>query len=570
MSSSASVALTYHYEDTVSSVATGRLSKITGTGLPSAGVTYTYVPNSNLVNKHEFKTGSSTVVLDALWTHEPNRDLLTQVKNTLYTTTPQVSQYDYVNDSVARRTSMAMSGNMFSASHFFAWGYNDRNELTTADQFLGTPSSPGNRLAQYGDYDYAYDNIGNRDSYRLDADPATTYTPNEFNQYTSAANPAESFEYDEDGNLTEDGSRSYAWDAENRLVEVVPLAPANGDKKVRFGYDYMGRRVRKEVFTYAGGWPANPGEVQHFVYDNWNVVLVMNGLSSNQTVRKYTWGLDLSGLGGTPAPAGIHGAGGIGGLLACEALLYEETPFRYWYTYDANGNVVQVIDGTGAPVTMAAVAWYEYDPYGSTIAGSDAYLHNPFRFSTKWFDAETGLYYYGYRYYSPRLGRWLTRDPVEEESGPNLLAFTSNQPLSRVDLLGLKDCSTCWTTCLASQHMAKGGFVICRSDGCKCACVNLTSFPGGSVAEEALKKCVLAHEEVHVESKRTKCSCSGTNHVARLNTKVQGLEECTASWVEIGCLETELPKCGLDVNCQKRIKDRISQMNNYCRGFFAR
>lgn len=443
--------VTYHYEDTVSSVATGRLSKITGTGLPNAGVTYTYVPNSNLVNKHEFRTGSSTVVLDALRTHEPNRDLLTQVKNTLYTTTPQVSQYDYVNDSVARRTSMALSGSMFSASHFFAWGYNDRNELTSADQFLGTPSSPGNRFTQYGDYDYAYDNIGNRDSYRLDADPATTYTPNEFNQYTSTANPAESFEYDEDGNLTEDGSRSYGWDAENRLVEVVPLAPANGDKKVRFRYDYMGRRVRKEVFTYANGWPANPGEVQHFVYDNWNVVLVMNGLSSNQTVRKYTWGLDLSGLGGTSAPAGIHGAGGIGGLLACQATFSAGSWSSFWYTYDANGNVVQVIDGTAAPTVMAAAAKYEYDPYGNTIAAVDLFLNNPFRFSTKWFDSETGLGYWGHRYYLTGAGRWASRDPIEEKGGDNIYGFVRNASTQATDPHGLSCLACLFGPCCNNQ-----------------------------------------------------------------------------------------------------------------------
>ena len=42
------------------------------------------------------------------------------------------------------------------------------------------------------------------------------------------------------------------------------------------------------------------------------------------------------------------------------------------------------------------------------------------RFSTKYYDAETDLYYYGYRYYSPSLGRWISRDPIEEEGGVNL------------------------------------------------------------------------------------------------------------------------------------------------------
>ncbi|MBK8915070.1 MAG: RHS repeat-associated core domain-containing protein [Phycisphaerales bacterium] len=96
-------------------------------------------------------------------------------------------------------------------------------------------------------------------------------------------------------------------------------------------------------------------------------------------------------------------------------------------------------------------AKYEYDPYGN-ITGPDAdgdgniaeeagpyAAVNPFRFSTKFLDAETGLYYYGYRYYSPRLGRWINRDPIEEEGGPNLHSFVTNGPLDRIDSFGLQE-----------------------------------------------------------------------------------------------------------------------------------
>ncbi|MBQ7478876.1 MAG: hypothetical protein IJT01_08240, partial [Selenomonadaceae bacterium] len=57
-------------------------------------------------------------------------------------------------------------------------------------------------------------------------------------------------------------------------------------------------------------------------------------------------------------------------------------------------------------------------------------------FSTKYYDAETGLYYYGYRYYSPDLGRWLTRDPIEEDGGDNLYAFCGSNGVERYDYLG--------------------------------------------------------------------------------------------------------------------------------------
>ncbi len=58
------------------------------------------------------------------------------------------------------------------------------------------------------------------------------------------------------------------------------------------------------------------------------------------------------------------------------------------------------------------------------------------RYSTKYFDVETGLYYYGYRYYLTELGRWLTRDPLGEAGGPNLYGFVYNDPMNWVDPYG--------------------------------------------------------------------------------------------------------------------------------------
>jgi RHS repeat-associated protein len=121
----------------------------------------------------------------------------------------------------------------------------------------------------------------------------------------------------------------------------------------------------------------------------------------------------------------------------------------YWLTYDGNGNVGQVLKVLGSgEITVAAK--YEYDPYGNMLSALGDYAAaNPFRFSTKWLDSElaswttngavgsTGLYYYGYRYYSPRLGRWLSRDPIEEQGGLCLYMFVENEPVVRWDWLGL-------------------------------------------------------------------------------------------------------------------------------------
>jgi RHS repeat-associated protein len=64
---------------------------------------------------------------------------------------------------------------------------------------------------------------------------------------------------------------------------------------------------------------------------------------------------------------------------------------------------------------------------------------NPFRFSTKFTDLESGLVNYGFRYYSPALGRFINKDPIQESGGLNLYGFVSNNPVSGVDILGMGD-----------------------------------------------------------------------------------------------------------------------------------
>jgi RHS repeat-associated protein len=61
---------------------------------------------------------------------------------------------------------------------------------------------------------------------------------------------------------------------------------------------------------------------------------------------------------------------------------------------------------------------------------------NPFRFSTKYQDDESDLLYYGYRYYNASTGRWISRDPMEEDGGLNLYGFVGNYPIKDIDPLG--------------------------------------------------------------------------------------------------------------------------------------
>ena len=80
------------------------------------------------------------------------------------------------------------------------------------------------------------------------------------------------------------------------------------------------------------------------------------------------------------------------------------------------------------------VASYTYDAFGNTLSQSGTMcdvFH--FRYSTKYYGPETGLYYYGYRFYSPVLMRWPNRDPVGEAGGKNLYLFCGDNPISNYD-----------------------------------------------------------------------------------------------------------------------------------------
>ena len=184
---------------------------------------------------------------------------------------------------------------------------------------------------------------------------------------------------------------------------------------------------KRRFFLFASHSTWNLTATTKFVYDGWNLIAErVTPVGGAETGTTYVWGLDLS--------QSVQGAGGIGGLLLQEKDDATGQTKTRLYTYEANGNVGQLVDGT----TGAVVAHYEYDPFGTTLtaSGTDANA-NPFRFSTKYTDDETTLVYYGYRFYSPTLGRWLTRDPIEEAGGFNIYAIGKNNVINEYDLLGL-------------------------------------------------------------------------------------------------------------------------------------
>ena len=256
--------------------------------------------------------------------------------------------------------------------------------------------------------------------------------------------------YDFDGNLTDDARWRYEWDGENRLraMETQATAVARGvpRQRIECAYDAQWRRVAKKVLRWSmvvNGWTLE--RETRFVWDGWRLLAELERTTDAGafvSVRSYTWGLDVSGS--------LEGAGCVGGLLAVQAARpslsrvaqssasgVTSQPVTILLTYDGNGNVTSLVNAAGG----STLARWDYDPFGNKLTDAElAWLELcPFGFSAKYEDGETGLLYYGFRYYSAELGRWLSRDPIAERGGVNVHLFSSNEPTGVVDYLGLQD-----------------------------------------------------------------------------------------------------------------------------------
>ena len=219
----------------------------------------------------------------------------------------------------------------------------------------------------------------------------------------------------------------YTWDAENRLVRMTTTVAAvsNGvpNREIDFTYDYKGRRVAKRVVDLGASSELSN---TRYLYDGTNLIaeFAAPGGTIGSIIRSYTWGLDI-----------LHTISNAGGVAALLQIVDHASGEAFLPTYDANGNVSTLINAN----TGSVAASYEYTPYGEQIRAlvlDAAVASQPFRFSTQYFDVETGLYAYIRRYYDPKTGRWISRDPLEEKAGPNLYGFCGNDPVNHFDVLG--------------------------------------------------------------------------------------------------------------------------------------
>jgi RHS repeat-associated protein len=303
---------------------------------------------------------------------------VTQVLHQLQATSVHVNKAEYSYNPVGNRTSLTdRRGNQ-------AFGYDTLDRLTSASHpLLATPQA------------FAYDAVGNR----------TTggSVVNAGNQLTADATHA--YQYDDNGNLTRKtllatgNFTQYTYDAENRLTKVEEFAAGASTPAATsiYRYDGLGRRIEKV---------AN-GQTRRYIYDGEDILLEYDG--ANVLQARYT-----------------HGPG------IDEPIAVTKGSSTFFYHQDGLGTVTDLTDSAG--VTAKS---YAYDAYGN-IVDQTGTVEQPYTYTGREFDSESGLYYYRARYYDSVTGRFLQKDPIGFlGKDVNLYRYVRNNPIRVSDPSGL-------------------------------------------------------------------------------------------------------------------------------------
>ena len=235
------------------------------------------------------------------------------------------------------------------------------------------------------------------------------------------------------GNLKNDGTRSYTWDALNRLVQVNRVS----DNAVigQYVYDIFNRRIRKTVSN--GGLSGTiPNGTTDCVYSGWRCVEERNpfggGGSTDTPTSQYIWGIYLDKCLQQRLLVALDNFAANSDLYPLQDLLYRTTGLadssglvREAYDTDAYGNTL-IFRNSGTPPSPIAFS------DGDTQVGNPTC---PFIFTGQRIDAETQSYYYKRRYYLATFGRFISRDPIQNELATYV--YCRSRPLTDSDPFGL-------------------------------------------------------------------------------------------------------------------------------------
>ena len=248
-------------------------------------------------------------------------------------------------------------------------------------------------------------------------------------------NNAETYQYDAEGNRTSrNGGAAWVYEGENRLCRwpegeytwntvgqvvqrrvgdqnqqfeydvldrITTVRDAAGDVVATYGYDSMGRRVRKTV----------NGRTIYYLWGN-NGLLAEYDEEGN-TLREYGW---------------------LPGSVWMMDPVWMKVGEQTYYYFD---------DRQGAPVALATedgqLTWTSTANAFGVKGCESGMMVQPIRLSGQYLDEETGLHYNTMRYYDPETGRYLTRDPMGYDGGWNVHLFVESDPVNHRDPMGLYD-----------------------------------------------------------------------------------------------------------------------------------
>lgn len=279
------------------------------------------------------------------------------------------------------------------------------------------------------------------------------------------------FQYDGNGNLVSDGLKGFEYDDENELIRIV----STNSWKSEFVYDgVFRRRISREFLWQSGAW-VQFSEIR-YIYDG--DVVVEERDANNRPLVTYTRGVDYGGR--------LAKNSGVGGMLGRTERVGGATAY---YHCDGNGNITALVGSN-----QLLLAKYIYDPFGNVVTARGPLAdENKYRFSSKEVHSSSGLYYYGYRFFDPRLQRWLNQDPIAEAGGRNLYTFSGNDPVDLVD----RDGHIFGALLLLAEKIAAAALKACPSIKCKEPCEDccLIAWTAGNAAlqiafVEELPQCV--------------------------------------------------------------------------------